>query len=739
MTSPVSEEHRLEAMHSYELFGSPPELDYDYFTELGARLFSVPICLVSLIGEHEQWLKSHHGLAVSSTPRAVSFCAHTLTKYEPLIVLDAAVDVRFCDNPLVKDEPRIRFYAGAPLIDDEGIHLGAFCIIDTKPRENFSPEERDLLGHLAKMVVASMRKNRAMRGGMALGGFANSTSMALITATVEGRVTFWNKAAENIFGHAAADMIGRSLDIIIPPRFRDQHNHGLKRIVAGGPVTLSGKTVEVVAIKADGTEFPIEMTISSWLGLRGMEVAAQIQDITVRREREARLQHLANHDALTGLLNRSCFTQSVADCLKEQGAAALLALDLDGFKSINDSFGHSTGDALLQAVALRLTSTIGADAALARIGGDEFALLLPGSDDPLGARTQAEHILDAFSQPFQIAGHLLYVGTSIGLSLAPLHAADADELLLRADLALLAAKKDSGRRVRLFDAGMANQLTAQRAFRAELRQATERGEWELFYQPQVRLNDCEPIGAEALLRWRHPTRGLLLPGVFMPVLETHRTAFTVGSWIINEACAQLVRWRAAGRHMPRISVNLFAAQLTSGNLAQTVSEALERHALQPADLELEITETIALRADEHILASLNQLRMAGVGIALDDFGTGFASLSTLKQIPVTRLKIDRSFVDDICSEPHSAAIVSAVTSLAVSLNLEVIAEGIETPEQRDMLVQLGCGAGQGYMFGKPEAAERAAAARPLGTLLPQAASGRQYRFSIDPQGPDRNL
>lgn len=189
MTSPVSEERRLETMNSYELFGSVPEPAHDHFTELGARLFSAPICLVSLVGEDEQWLKSHYGLAISSTPRAVSFCAHTLTIEEPLVVLDASVDFRFCENSLVIGEPHIRFYAGAPLIDDEGVHLGAFCIIDTQPRAHFSREERELLSHVAKMVVARMGKKRAMRGGVALGGFADSTSLALITASVEGMST----------------------------------------------------------------------------------------------------------------------------------------------------------------------------------------------------------------------------------------------------------------------------------------------------------------------------------------------------------------------------------------------------------------------------------------------------------------------------------------------------------------------------------------------------------------------
>ncbi|MGN7160498.1 sensor domain-containing phosphodiesterase [Sphingomonas sp. SAFR-052] len=704
MTQSRSEAFRLEALRSYGLFGSPPEPDYDQITELAARLFNAPICTVSLIGQDEQWLKSYHGLAICSTPRDVSFCAHTLGAAEPLVVLNAPEDPRFYNNALVTGAPDIRFYAGAPLIDDEGVHLGAFAIVDTKPRLHFSREERSLLKQLAAIVTARMRKGRDTRSDEALGGFANATPLAVITATSEGLITFWNKAAEDIFGHAAVDMVGRSLDAIVPERFRDEHNRGLRRIAAGGPVKLSGKTVEVVAIRSDGTEFPIEITISSWRGSTGIEFGAQIQDITARRAREARLEHLAHHDALTGLCNRAGFSARAKECLEKDSRATLLVLDLNALKAVNDSFGHSTGDALLQAIAIRLGAFMEDESVLGRVGADEFALFFSGKDDAYSARVQTHRILDALLEPFHIAGHMLHVGASIGYSLAPLHGSDTDELLLKADLALLAAKRDGGRQTRLFDAGMANQLAVQRAFKTELRQATERGEWELFYQPQVRLTDGKPIGAEALLRWRHPTRGLILPAAFMPVLETHRIAFEVGSWIIDEACAQLVRWRSMGQDVPRVGVNLFAAQFTTGNLEKVVSSALERHALQPEDLELEITETIMLHTDELLMSGLNGLREAGVGIALDDFGTGFASLSTLKQIPVTRLKIDRSFVQDICEEAHSAAIVSAITSLAERLNIEVIAEGIETTIQRDMLIQLGCNAGQGYMFGRPEPA-----------------------------------
>lgn len=703
MTRDRSEICRIEALHSYELFGGPSEPDYDLLTELGARLFNAPICLVSLVGKDSQWFKSRHGLAVCSTPREVSFCAHTLLKDDPLVVLDVTKDSRFLNNALVTSEPNIRFYAGAPLIDNDGFHLGAFCIIDTEPRACFNQSEQQLLTHLAAMVMARIQKGRAMRGVEALGGFANATALAVITATSEGRITFWNKAAQDIFGHAATNMIGSSFDKIIPERFREQHNNGMQRITAGGSIKLSGKTVEVTAVRSDGTEFPIEITISSWPGPNGMEIGAQIQDITTRRAREARLEHLAHHDELTGLSNRTGFSEQVTECLDREGRASLLALDLDGFKTVNDSFGHATGDALLQAIAIRLSAFVDGNGVLARIGGDEFALLCPGSDNPLTARALGDSILNAFAEPFHIAGHRLSVGVSIGLAFAPLHASDADELLLRADLALLAAKKKGGRRIQTFDTGMANQLAAERAFKTELRQATERDEWELHYQPQVRLTDGAIIGAEALLRWRHPTRGLILPATFLPVLETHRIASDIGTWVINEACGQLARWRSTGRNVPRIGVNLFAAQFTSGSLEGVVTEALMRHGLLPQDLELEITETIMLRGDELLLSGLGTLREAGVGIALDDFCTGFASLSTLKLIPVSRLKIDRTFVEDICHKAHSAAIVGAITSLADRLQIEVIAEGIETLAQRDLLLELGCKAGQGYLFGKPEA------------------------------------
>ena len=711
----VQEERRLAVLKSYDLFGTPPEPDYDRLAALATELFKAPICLVSLIGETDQWLKAHHGLDLCSTERDISFCTTTLTRSSPVVVLDASKDVRFSTNPLVTGSTHIRFYAGAPLIDAAGVHLGAFCIIDTEPRESFSEDQCQLLTQLAATAMAQMEERRVTRVGQALAGFAGATAIAIVTADARGTITFWNKAAEAMFGYLTREAVGRSLDLIVPARFHAGHHAGMDRLATGGPPKLAGKTVEVVAVRRDGSEFPIEITITAWIDGADRAFGAQIQDITERRAREERLQHLAHHDSLTGLMNRTGFRENLERVCGVDGRATLLAVDLDGFKIVNDNFGHPVGDALLQAIAIRLTSCADLGAHIARTGGDEFTVVLAGRADPLAAHEVAEGLLHAFRQPFAVAGHVLQVGLSIGIALMPLHAADLDEMLLRADLALLAAKKDGGRRARFFDAGMGNEVAVRRAFKDELRLAIGLQQWELFYQPQVRLDDCSLLGMEALLRWRHPRRGLLTPAAFMSVLETHSIAYEVGSWIVDEACGQLASWRRAGRYVPRVGVNVFAAQFAAGTLEQTVSNALRRHNLQPADLEIEVTESIALRPGDHTIATLRALRTTGVHIALDDFGTGFASLTTLKQLPVTRLKIDRSFVSDIGEAPHSAAIVAAIVSLADRLDLEVIAEGVETENQREALVGLGCVAGQGYLFGRPMEAT---------ALLPQPRQGR---------------
>lgn len=696
----LDESRRLASLADYGVLGTAPEDTFDQLTALGSAFLKLPMCAVNLIGADEQWTKSAHGLEPGSTPRHFSFCTHTIQGTEPLIVPDAAQDGRFRTNPFVTGAAHVRFYAGVPLIDGEGQRLGAFCVLGDEPRHDFGAAEIDLLKRLGAIVTDRLEARRSSINLATADGFAGATALALVLANADGRIRLWNAAAERMFGHPAERMIGEPLTTIMPERFRAAHVNGLARVVAGGASTLSGKSVEVTGLRADGTEFPIELSVSVWQGPAGVEIGANLQDITERRAQAAALQHMALHDALTGLPNRHGFEDRLREQFDAGGAVSLIVLDLDELKVINDTLGHATGDLLLQMVAVRLLSIVPADGALARISGDSFGILLPG-DDLIRVSDVARRLLSATRDAFAVGERNLNVPFSIGVAVAPLHGAEPAQLLFRADLALLAAKKAGGRTFRVFDAGMEEQVAARRAFNDELLQAQARGEWELAYQPQVRLSDGRLIGAEALLRWRHPRRGLLAPGAFLPALEKHLLAYDVGCWVLDEACRQLVAWRARGLELERISVNLFAAQIEAGTLGEVVAATLERHALQPRDLELEITETIVLRHDDEALEPLRRLHESGVSIAFDDFGTGYASLSTLKRFPLSRLKIDRSFVSDIEREPHSVAIVSGVASIGRALDLCVIAEGIETEQQAAMVEKLGCTEGQGYLFGKP--------------------------------------
>ena len=700
MVAESIEERRLAAPASKEKFGAGSEPAYDAITKFASNVFDVPISILSLVLEDEHGFKSGHGLDMYNVERARALCAHVLETLEPLIVLDARFDQHVPGAPAFDGEEELRFFAGVPLLNSSGHPLGVLCIGDTRPRESFDANTCEKLKDLAALATALVEESRTSLPDRAISSFAKVMGLALITSNAAGKITYWNPAAEDIFGHSASEAIGKPIEIIIPERFREHHVAGMKRVSTTGVSNLSGKTIELVAVRRDGSEFPVEMRLASWLGPDGIEIGAQIHDITDRRERELRLEHLAHHDALTGLANRNGFSKKL-EAVIARGHATVFAIDLDRFKEVNDTFGHAVGDTLLQGVAVRLVGLLEPSAIVARLGGDEFAILLPGNGAQSIATATAKRLNDAFKEPFVLSGHRMQIGLSIGIGLAPLHAEDAEELMLRADLALLEAKKIGQDNIRVFDPPIANQLIARRAFKDELRLATERGEWELTYQPQVRLSDQELIGVEALLRWKHPERGLLFPADFLNTLETHLVAHEVGEWVIDEACRQMAVWRMQGLDVQRMALNLFAAQFTNCNLGKAIGHALEKHALSPADIEIEITETIALRSDDQILTALNELRDCGINIAFDDFGTGFASLSTLARLPVTRLKIDRSFVRDLCNRPQGAAIVSAVISLGRSLNLEVTAEGIETDEQRIRLLALGCREGQGYLFGKP--------------------------------------
>ena len=539
--------------------------------------------------------------------------------------------------------------------------------------------------------------------------FAAAMNLALIVVDARGDIQFANPAFCSMFGYEAHQVQGRPITIIIPERMRGAHTVGMSNVAAGAKPGLGGKAVEVFALKSDGSEFPIEITLSTWNTETGFWAGAAIKDISERRERDARLMRLASHDTLTGLQNRHEFMTSLGQMLASGRSCTLLLMDLDGFKEVNDTHGHVVGDSLLQAVAVRIPYLLGDTASVGRLGGDEFAVLYADGGDPLFAQRESAKIIDAFRKPFSLGGLDLELGASIGIAIAPLHGTDADELLASADFALYRAKAVGGRSYRFFEAAMRNESQAKRETRDELRRAVRQGELELYYQPQVELGLRRILGFEALIRWNHPQRGLLLPGQFLPALEQSTIATEIGWWTIDEACRMAARLNADGADTCKIAVNLFPSQFRASNLCDRVIEAVQRHRIAPSCLELEVTEEVTLNDHEAGLQTLKSIRDIGVGVAFDDFGTGYASLSSLQRYPLTTLKIDRGFIREIQTSASDAAITRALVAMSHEMGLETIAEGIETEAQAAVLQAMGCSMGQGYLYGKPMPAKDALA------------------------------
>ncbi len=440
------------------------------------------------------------------------------------------------------------------------------------------------------------------------------------------------------------------------------------------------------------------------------EAAAIARDLAERASSEERLYRLAHQDSLTGLANRLVLQTHMAELAASPQNAALLMIDLDGFKFVNDTLGHSAGDGVLREVGRRLVTCARPEHLCVRLGGDEFALLLPHIPDRADALALAQQIIATISEPVVLDGRTVNIGASIGIAMHPQDGETGEILFASADLALYQAKNEGRHCTRYYSEHLKAEALNKMSRDAELQLALERGEFELFYQPQAGLVDGRLAGAEALLRWRHPQNGLLAPGSFLPALENGRLAAQVGEWVMLTACRQAALWRR--HHAPdfRMSVNLFGAQFRSGNLAQKTLDVLRQTNLPPHALELEITENIILRYEDDIVAPLRNLRESGVGIAFDDYGTGYASLSLLKRYPLSRLKIDQSFTRAACNSAADAAIISAIFSMANAFNLSVIAEGVETQAQASLLRQLGCEEAQGYFIGRPVSAGEFSAA-----------------------------
>lgn len=592
---PHNEPERLLALQAYDILDTPRDPLFDGITELAAQICETPMALICLIDRERQWFKSSVGMGrISETPRDIAFCAHAILGDSLMEVPDTVHDQRFQHHPLVTAEHGIRFYAGMPLRDGQGLCLGTLCVIDRQPRR-LSESQRSALELLSRLAMSLLEQRQVRQ---------------------------------------------QALDMAL-----------------------------------------------------------------ARQQTDEKLAYLAQFDALTGLPNRHLFrdrmSQAIARAERSGHAIAVLVLNLDGFKLVNGNHGHAAGDSLLVQVAERLLACVRSDDSISRRGGDEFGIILSDLGRAEDTAAVVQKLLATLTRPFQVEGAEVFISACAGVSLYSADGTQADGLIKNAEIALQRAK-EQGRNTHQFYAPEMNQRVEKRMrLESSLRHALSRGEFLLHYQPKLDIG-CEQYGgAEALLRWNHPERGLVGPNEFIPILEDTGLILPVGLWVLETACAQMRTWESEGLHVPSIAVNLSARQFQQADLAARIRDIIESSGIAPGRIELEITESMLMHDPQQAVRTLASLKDLGVCLSVDDFGTGYSSLAYLKQFPLDSLKIDRAFISNITHDPNDAAITLTIINLAHNLNLKVVAEGVETESQARFLMEHGCDILQGYYFSRP--------------------------------------
>ena len=825
------ESKRLSALTNLGILDTLPEREFDELTRLAAAAAGTTSAAVTLIDDRRQWFKARHNIPFSETPRDISFCAHALAASDILIVSDAAADSRFSDNPLVTCEGGIRFYAGFPLVLASGHCVGALCVFDPVARSGLSEPQHALLADLTKIATALIETWRFRQMGKIAAKVVDTTSDAILCVNDAGEITFWSRGAEQMFGRTAEEAIGSTLDLILPPALAARHHHGFVRAVAGGPTTLVGTAIELSAMRADGSEFPIELSLArlgehetnsgfaaiirdisqrkllererqhardfldtvvahlpamlfvkdavtgeyllinraaeQLIGRPAEEIIGRTdtqlfpnygqgyerrdreavratsprtfestfkrddggvvqlrtkrividgpdrprqfilgmsEDVTEVRKAEAEVLRLAHFDALTGLLNRGSYVDRLHRLVTAGTPIALLSIDLDRFKAVNDQFGHLLGDDVLAQVGDRLRAIIGPSDLVARTGGDEFAVVVIGKKPYERAGRMAKAIVAKLSKPFSSKRGTAYLGASIGIALAPEDAHTTDELRQCVDLALYRAKEAGRGTVCCFSPEMDAYARDRQTIEGDLRAAITAGEIGLLYQPILSAETGQLSSVEALARWTHPTRGPVRPDIFISMAEEIGLINELGEQLLRRACTDALSWPP---HI-RVAVNLSPLQFQTDGLCETVRDVLAATGLAAHRLQLEVTEGLVIRDVERTFVELERLRSLGIQVLMDDFGVGYSSLSYFERFSFDKVKIDKSFVDGISSSRSSKAIVKAVIGLGQELGMGIVAEGVETEEQMHHLIELGCTHLQGFLFSQPLSASMVA-------------------------------
>jgi len=532
----------------------------------------------------------------------------------------------------------------------------------------------------------------------------------VITINAQGRMESFNKAASTIFGYAPEEVLGRNVAMLMPQTHGSHHDGYLQHFQRTGEARVIGKPRELEGQHRDGSVFSMSLSVSQ-IARSGQPIFIGIaRDITQHRQDMEKIRRLAFYDPLTGLPNRRLLMDRVKQGMvtshRTGQHGAVMFLDLDHFKRLNDTLGHDVGDVLLQQVAERLKHCVREGDSVARLGGDEFVMLLGAlsiytHEAAVQAETVANKILGALGQPYELLGHTYTSTPSIGIVVFMEDQETMDELLKKADVAMYQAKAAGRNTVRFFDPAMQAAAAAHAELEKDMRRDLVQHEFVLHYQIQVD-NTGVAMGAEALVRWNHAKFGLMAPAHFIPLAEETGMILPLGQWVLETACTQLVEWaRQPETAQWTMAVNVSASQFAEADFVATVAEALQKTAANPRRLKLELTESMLVDDVEDIILKMNEIKAQGVGFSLDDFGTGYSSLSYLKRLPLDQLKIDQSFVRDVLTDPNDAVIARTVIALGHSLGLTVLAEGVETAAQRDFLADLGCDAFQGFYFGNP--------------------------------------
>ncbi|OHC71512.1 MAG: hypothetical protein A3H93_20435 [Rhodocyclales bacterium RIFCSPLOWO2_02_FULL_63_24] len=523
----------------------------------------------------------------------------------------------------------------------------------------------------------------------------------------EGEIVSCNRRLEEIFGYGGGEMTGLSTRVLYPTEHAYTSFREKAHAVLGNGLSFNDTLVQ---LKRDGTPLWVEITGRALDPQKPDDGSIWIcSDVTDRKAAEEKIKFIAFHDALTGLPNRLLvqdrLQQAMASADRAKAKVALLVLDLDNFKTINDSLGHSVGDGVIREIARRLTDGVRDTDTVCRQGGDEFVILLPNLPDAEATAPILVQLMDRFADPCRVDGHELTTSVSVGIAIYPDDGRDLDTLMKKADLAMYQAK-DAGRNTyRFFDQQMNIEAIEQLSMRNGLRRALANDEFILHYQPQIDLASNTVTGVEALIRWNHPEFGMIPPGRFIPVAEDSGLIVPISEWVLREACRQAALWSKSEGSSLTVAVNLSAVQFKRSNVEQSVIAALEESGIDPSLLELELTESILITDTETVLNTVRRLKQLGVKLSIDDFGTGYSSLSYLKRFQVNTLKIDQSFVRDLATDQEDAAIVGAIIQMAHSLGLTTIAEGVETQPILDQLRAFGCDQAQGYFYARPMPAD----------------------------------